>query len=637
MNSKVTSALGQLIAIRLIFITIAILLPCQISNAQTDTLIIQKKDTLIYLIPIKQLHFNQKQTESNAIASFMENRNDNKIINKWLKSLLLTKESKAKPEQYDASQIETMNRFNDKSIGLIVIKRLPPFGPSVNDTISGPSTWAGRTGNKLRVPTGKNVIVNNITFQTGDRFSANAIMESERILRNLDWITDARLIVSPSKQNPDLIDVEIIVQDNYPHAVSVDLGSAKPEVSIYTRNLAGQGVYFNQTLASNVTSWGGIEDNLKLNNISGSRVDFEVNYIDNNDRNLIETQLERNYYISDHKYGGGIYYNRSFSNPANQILNQFNWPNEMNYQLSSIWFGKKTKPKTSEYLKDAHLYFALQHTSSRFYNVPDTLTGHPLMLRNNSFFGSVSFGKRQYFKNNLVYSFGKIEDIPYGFLASLTTGINFNQYATRPYLAFKFSMGHAVIPNRGYLYASAGWENYFYKNTIEQATLMGMLKYITPLLKMNRSMLRTFLELHYVKGINRYSQESIFINERQNGVALFSDDKIRGTEKLVVNIENVTFTPVQFWGFNMALFTFADIAWINHQNRSLFDKSNNFICLGGGIKIRNERLVFKTLELRLGYITGKNYNQPFEYKLSNETQKRFDDFLPSAPKFNLFK
>ncbi|MBP8789819.1 MAG: hypothetical protein KBH01_00145 [Breznakibacter sp.] len=616
----------------------AMLLTCPRIDAQTDTLVIQKKDTLIYLIPIKQIQYNPKTSESNPIASFMENRDDNNILNKWLKNLILSKEKKDEPEQYDADHLEKMNLFLDRTIRLVVIKRLPPFGPSVNDTISSPVTWVGRTGNRLRVPTGRNIIANNITFQAGDQFNAEAILESERILRNLEWINDARIIVSPVKGKPDLIDIEIIIQDNYPHALSVDLGSESPEVSLYTRNFMGQGVYFNQTLAPLPKSSGvGFEDNIKLNNIKGSRIDFELSYIDNNNRNLVESQLERNFYISDHQYGGGMYYNRSYKNAPSQSLNQFNWPNEMNYYFSSIWIGRKITPNMTQYLKNANLYITLQHIGSKFHNIPDTLAGHPLLQLNHYFFGALSFGKRQYFKNNLVYSFGKTEDIPYGFLATLTTGLNHNQFATRPYIGFKFSVGHAVIPDRGYLYTSAGWENYFNKSRIEQAALMANIKYITPLIKVGGSLLRTFMEVNYIKGINRYPQESLFINEKQNGVALFSDNKIKGTEKLVLNIENVTFTPIQFWGFKMALFTFADIAWINNSSNTLFNKNNNFACLGGGIKIRNERLVFRTLELRLGYITGKQYNQPLEYKLSNETVKRFDDFIPSAPKFNLFK
>ena len=69
-------------------------------------------------------------------------------------------------------------------------------------------------------------------------------LESERILRNLEWINDARIIVSPSKQNHTQIDIEIIVQDNYPHAISLDLGSEKPEVSIYTRNFVADSIPF---------------------------------------------------------------------------------------------------------------------------------------------------------------------------------------------------------------------------------------------------------------------------------------------------------------------------------------------------------------------------------------------------------
>lgn len=617
---------------------VCMLMICTEAECQNDTVVIQKKDTLIYLIPIRQLHYLPKSNGNNPIASFMESRDETNILNKWLKNLILLRDKNEQSEHYDANQLEALNLLREKRIGLVSINRLPPFGPSIRDTLSKPVTWIGRTGNRLRVPTGRNIINNNLTFKTGDQFDTGTILESERILRNLEWINDARIVVSPSKENPAVVDVEIIVQDSYPHAISLDLGSETPEISLYTRNFMGQGIHFNQTLAPNPNNGRmGFEENIRLNNLKGSRIDFELNYIDNNNRHLVESQLERSFYISDHQYGGGLYYNRSYQNAPSQSLNQFNWPTEMNYYFSSAWVGRKITPNTTLFLKNAHLYATLQHIGSRFYNLPDTLSEHPLLQLNHYVFGALSFGKRQYFKNNLVYSFGKTEDIPYGFLATLTTGINHNHYATRPYLGVIFSMGHAVIPDRGYLYTSTGWENYFNGGRMEQATLMGKIKYITPLIKMGGSLLRTFIEVNYTKGVNRYPGESIFIIEKQNGVALFNNKAIKGTEKLVIDIENVTFTPVEFWGFRTAFFTFGDLAWINNHSNSLFSKNNAYACLGGGIKIRNERLVFRTLELRLGYIFGKPYDSPFEFKLSNETQKKFDDFIPAAPKFNLFK
>lgn len=615
-----------------------ILLICHTPRLWSDTLIISKKDTLIYLIPITDLTNATKTTDSNPIASFVESRENKTMVNKWLKSLILYKKKSESTPTYDLSQAESMKKFDNMIIGNIIIKRLPPFGPSVRDTVSFPVSWIGKTGNHLRVPTAKRVIANILTFKSGDRFNSKELPENERILRNLDWINDALITVSPSKSVPGLIDIEIITQDKYPHAISVDLDAKLPELSIYTRNFMGRGIFFNHTISPRSESpTPGHEENLKFNNMGGSRIDLEINYIDNNNRRLIETQLDRNFYVTSHKYGGGLYYNRSIKNSPSQSLNQFNWPEEMNYYFSSAWVGRRFNLKTNNFLQNSNFYLTLQHISSRFYDLPDTLSAHPMLILNNHYYGSLSFGKRDYFKNNLVYSFGKTEDIPFGFLASMTIGINHNSSATRPYFGFKYSMGHAVIPNLGYLYMSAGWENYFTNEGIEQGALAGNIKYITPLIKINTSSIRTFAEVRYVKGINRFAEETLFINQRNYGITLFSNNNVRGNEKLTATIENVTFTPGTFWGFRMAYFTFADIAFINVHSKKLLSANNSFGCVGLGIKIKNERLVFKTIELRLGYVMGKPYPSPFEFRFSSESQKQFDEFIPSSPKFNIYK
>lgn len=605
-------------------------------DGKADTLIIQKTDTLIYLIPLKDL---QKQANtSNPIATFVESRDKKNMINKLLKNLIIHNNNSGDEKKYDITQSDRLRQFDNMLIGNIIIKRLPPFGPSVNDTISSPLTWLGKTGNRLRVPTGRNIISNSLTFKSGDRFNSSIMPENERIIRNLDWINDARIEVKKSLQHPGMIDIMVIVQDKYPHAISIDADAESPEISLYTSNFMGQGVYFNQTLAPRSENpKPGFEENIRLNNIAGSRIDLEINYINNDNRELIEVDIERNFYVTSHKYGGGAYYNRSIKNSPSQSLNQFNWPEQMDYYFSSTWMGRRFTPKTRDFLKNSHFYLTIQHIGSNFYNLPDTLKEHPLLSENNSLYASISFGKRDYFKNSLVYSYGKVEDIPFGFIASLTGGVNHNSYATRPYLGFRYAMGHTLIPNLGYIYMSAGWESYFNNNKAEQATISGSIKYITPLIRIRKSHIRTFLEAKYINGINRYPEEELYINQKNEGVALFSNHKIKGTQKLVLNLENVAFLPGTIWGFKIAQFSFADIAFINSQKRELFSESNMYGCIGAGIKIRNERLVFKTIELRAGYIMGKSYNTPVEFQLSNETQKKFDEFIPSSPKFNLFK
>lgn len=603
-----------------------------------DTLIIQKKDTLIYLLPqkVKEKEFQKKG--ENSLATFLENTDSSKIINKWLKELLLHSPGGESQRKYDAGSRAAIQKFENKTIALVIIKRLPPFGVSVRDTISHPLTWIESTGNKLRVRTARSVIRNHLTFSSGDLIHTEKLLETERILRNLEWITDARIVVTPSTTQIGLVDVEIIIQDRYPHAVSGRLNKVIPEFSIYTHNLMGEGIYFRQTLAPDARfSDLGFAEELKFNNIYGSRIDMELTYSDMRESKLLEMAVERSFYFNDNIYGGGVIYNRGENSSLSENANLLKTDTGMDFDYQSTWIGRRFSPHAKGPLKKSQLFFTLQHTYSKFHNLDSAMAGHPLLIDNNYYYGGISFGRRDYFKNNMVYSFGRTEDIPYGFLATMSGGINHSSYATRPYVSLRFAMGHAVIPNRGYFYISSGWESYFNKGKVEQGTVVGHIKYITSLLQLDRTMLRIFAEIKYVKGFNRFSQETFNINANRDGLSLFSSKEIRGTEKLVVKLENITFTPIDLWGFKLAFFTFGDVSWINTKSKNLIDSDHLFTSFGGGFKLRNERLVIRTIEFRIGAIMGNPYDTPIEHRFSSDTMKKFDEFLPGAPKTTMFK
>lgn len=602
-----------------------------------DSLNENRSDTLFYLLSYeKDTAIGRK---SDPIVKFFNSRDTALIVNRWLKSMVLRKHANSSTVRFDTDQLNALKSFDGKRVGMIVLKRLPPFGPSVHDTLSFPDTWPEKLGNRLRFTTVKRVIFHNLTFKSGERFNSSDLLESERLLRELEFIRDARIWAYQSAEDPDYVNIEVITQDSYPHGFDLDIGGSIPEFSIYTSNLFGQGVGFRQsfTLTSPGSSRFGFEDRLRFKNIQGTRINLEINYMNFDYKHMMDVRLDRKFQVDKDRYGGGIFLNRSFKNTPSATLDQFNWPSELNYYFNALWFGRKFNLNANNFLKDSKLYLTTEYLRSDFFQLPDTLQQHPLLQLNNYFFGAISFGKREFFKNNLVYSFGITEDVPRGFLVSLVGGVNQNRFVTRPYTAFHLSLGHPVIPNRGYWYLSAGWENYWNRGDMEQGTLRFQTRYITPLMKLGNNRLRSFLETTYVKGFHRLPEEALYIIERREGLALFRDDLVRGDEKMVVNLENVTFTPSRIWGFRMAIYTFADIAWINHDTKWLFHSNNFYAVVGGGIKLRNERLVLSTITLRLGYIAGDINRVPFAYRFTTETSKTFDDFLPEAPKKNLFR
>ena len=78
---------------------------------------------------------------------------------------------------------------------------------------------------------------------------------------------------------------------------------------------------------------------------------------------------------------------------------------------------------------------------------------------------------------------------------------------------------------------------------------------------------------------------------------------VTGTNRMILNTETVVFTPYQPLGFRIAVFGFADFGLIGYSP-NIF-KNDFFTSFGLGVRLRNERLVFNTVQIRLGIAFGK--------------------------------
>jgi hypothetical protein len=70
-------------------------------------------------------------------------------------------------------------------------------------------------------------------------------------------------------------------------------------------------------------------------------------------------------------------------------------------------------------------------------------------------------------------------------------------------------------------------------------------------------------------------------------------------ERTTLKLESVFFNTNKLLGFRFAPFVFTDFSFLRPLGAS-FSKTTGYSALGGGVRTRNENLVFGTLELR-GY------------------------------------
>ena len=184
--------------------------------------------------------------------------------------------------------------------------------------------------------------------------------------------------------------------------------------------------------------------------------------------------------------------------------------------------------------------------------------------------------------------------------------------------------------NLGYLYGKVEFGGFLDEvDHINQGVFNLKMDYFTNLFIINRFKVRHFLQFNYSRGVNRYLDEYITINDRY-GITGFYDERVKGVQKVTASYEAVSFSPYYFFGFRFAFFGFLDFGFISNEEPILLTKLHSGY--GFGIRIKNERLVFETIQIRLGYYpTISDIQFPFLLDLSGEKRLNPQNFYVTKP------
>ena len=169
-----------------------------------------------------------------------------------------------------------------------------------------------------------------------------------------------------------------------------------------------------------------------------------------------------------------------------------------------------------------------------------------------------------------------------------------------------------------------------------RTTLSARITYFTNLMGSGRYPVRQFLTLNATRGWNRLDgfRETLEFNSVADLRGM--KEEVYGTNRMVLNTETVFFTPYQPLGFRIALFGFADFGLIGYSP-NIF-KNDFFTSFGFGVRIKNERLIFNTVQIRLGLAFGKRGLVESEYvRVSNQTRIEQYRYRPTRPEIVGFK
>ncbi len=546
----------------------------------------------------------------------------------WMQSLLkllIVKNSKTKTASPKEMQgLERIREHEGKRIRNIKIAKTEVFGASINDTIYNNEKRINRILNSTHIKTRNMVIRNNLIIKQGDLLRAEAITDNERILRKLPYIDDARIIPVPVSESE--VDIIVITKDVYAYSAGLNLNSLKKgEISLYDLNFMGLGhriqtdALFNYN--DDVENHWGYGLSYLVDNLFGSFIKTRIAYHNAFDSRIFSMSARKQFISPDTKYSFGTNQIVSYTEPEFDTSIS---PHALRYYYQDYWVGRSYRIQNTR----KRIILSGRYAANKIYERPliEEREYHKLQTY-SMYLASISYSRENFYRMNLIYNYGRTEDIPHGALWNFTSGYESNEFFKSFYSGLDISYGD-ILPKKGYLYLKAGVGGFYNKEIFDRGVVELRLNYFSRLLKANRFRIRQFINIQYTNGIRRFGDEYISLT-KDTGIRGCRCDSLSGTERLVLNIETVAFSPYYLYGFRFTFYAFADMGIIGEPKTGILDKQA-YSGLGIGLRVRNEHLAFQTLQIRFGFypilppsstsrlfcISGEPYFEPADFTSS---------------------
>lgn len=581
------------------------------------------------------LYINNQLKSDSFYDSLINRASKNKITKTALNLLLVKEPAKGKFIAIEDIRNEEYYRlYSGKKIRNIEIVRLNVFGTGLNDTSKTALQSIHNFGNKTHINTRLFKIKSNLFFSAGDTIDPLLLVDNERLLRNLNYIKEASIQIAEIPGMPEYVDVLVITRDVFSTGFNLDLLNLESGyIDIYENNLAGIGHKLQGTLYINSTEKPptGFEFNHSIGNIGGTFIKSNIQYFKAFETEKYGFVLSRNYITYNSRWAGSIkiYQTSTLSDirKTDTILKNV----RLNYSTQDFWlsYAFLLNSKNPNFKNRTRLMLGLRYLNNTFYKGPYVSERYNFLYHDNQLLiSSISYSRQKYFKSNLIYGFGKTEDIPVGCLAQLNMGLEKDEFFKRPYIGFKF-LRSSYFSRMGYLTVNAEVGGFYYENKIEQGVVKVYGQAISNLHYINRLKLREFLTLNYTRGINRFYDEKIYLNS--DNIWGLSSDEAYGIQKVSFHSELVAFSNLFIYNFRFLFFGFADLGMIGPENKFVF-RNSLYSGIGIGFRVRNENLVFKTFQVKLAFYPNFPADaEQFYYLISGENNQRPVSLDPDAP------
>ena len=551
------------------------------------------------------------------------------------------------PDEAPKKVVNPFLKYKGKIIRSIETVRIG-FEYEIDDTNHLKENFGIRVTKIFHKSTTDKVIQRNLFFKEGDPLYPYLLADNERYLRELVFIKDARILVDYAEGSRDSVDVVILTKDVFSIGGNFsNSGTNKGRLELREENFLGSGTrlmvsgYYEKVRFPQKA----IGAELVRRNIGGSFIDWVSGYKDynyafssgRNQETVVYTRIEKPLVTPFIPSTGSLEW--SYQRTRNVYDSDSLYNNDIKYAYYNLdaWFGYSLDSKRSLYANKeirVHRFIALRGFKQHFLIMPIKYKA-VLDYRFTDFTGtlaSLNIFKQTFYKANFIYGFGRSEDIPEGFSIALTGGFVKKQEFNRPFSGLDMSL--ANLKKKGfYVNYTFRIGGYYYRKRFEDVDILFNMEHFTRLKKMSSAWYqRTFVNAGFAAQVNPVLNAPLFLRS-DYGFPYFNNGETNADLRIVLKTESVFYNTKKLLGFRFAPFVFGDVILLKPTKMGL-NKTDLYSAVGGGVRTRNENLVFGTIELKGYYFPRVNGDMKgWKIELNSEIRFKYKSSFIRRPDF----
>ena len=548
---------------------------------------------------------------------------------------------------YLFNNIASLKSYTGKRINSITIEQ-HNFSTSIDSKESILKDVFSKIGNKLHYNSNSRAIRENLFFSEWDLFDPSIIAYNEKWLRDLSYIQDAKITAIVTPYDTSQVDLIVITKDLFSYGGELLINNKNAYAAkINNINLVGTGnsVQLIQNFENERIPKSGWGYDFGLNNIFGSFISINagVNQFGNN---LVNNVLSaRKNYISvqrpilhpNSKWLGGLEYLETvnenvFPSRWDSIFNE-----QLNYNLKhkDIWVGYQlTKKKRLIKANEDRQFIQYRHLENNFIDRP---INYQLQLDRNyqnlkADFISFTIVRQSVYRTRYLYGLGRYEDLPIGRSLTWTSGRYEIEGNKAPYLGFKFEQ-YKLSKKENYTHIIANIASSYMEQSLQDFRFLASLEQFSKLKYLENGFgYRQILNLSFTQTLKNKYNEALRINSIY-GIPQLNREQIKGGTRISGNWETVLYNNRAIWGFKSAPFVFGNLTYIRTMGDPIL-KGDIYSSLGSGVRLRNENLIFGTIELKGFYFPRTNKQlSPWNFSLITNLRYKFNSNIIEKPNY----